>query len=73
MFVGAMGAPGGGANMVTSRFLRHMQIICMDSFEDTTLNKIFCSILDWHFGKGYVEGVARYSKVRRRKIELRLK
>ncbi|GJQ73710.1 DNAH3 [Trypoxylus dichotomus] len=63
MFVGAMGAPGGGANMVTSRFLRHMQIICMDSFEDNTLNKIFCSILDWHFAKGYVEGVARLSKM----------
>lgn len=63
MFVGAMGVPGGGANMVTKRLLRHMQIICLDSFEDNTLNKIFCSIMDWHFAKGYLEPVARLTKV----------
>lgn len=64
MFVGSMGVPGGGRNEVTDRFLRHMQIICQDSFEDNTLVKIFSTILDWHFGKGYVEGVARLTKVR---------
>ncbi|KAJ8963034.1 hypothetical protein NQ314_005606 [Rhamnusium bicolor] len=62
MFVGAMGVPGGGRNEVTDRFLRHMQIICLDSFDDNTLNKIFVTILDWHFSKGYVEGIARLSK-----------
>lgn len=64
MFVGSMGVPGGGRNEVTDRFLRHMQIICLDSFEDNTLVKIFSTILDWHFGKGYVEEVARLTKVR---------
>lgn len=64
MFVGAMGVPGGGRNEITDRFLRHMQIICLDSFEDSTLVKIFTTILDWHFQKGYVEPVARLSKVR---------
>lgn len=58
-----MGPPGGGANMVTSRFLRHMQIVCMDSFDDATLTKIFCSILDWHFAKGFDEKIQRLSKV----------
>ncbi|XP_023310238.1 dynein heavy chain 3, axonemal [Anoplophora glabripennis] len=62
LFVGAMGVPGGGRNEVTDRFLRHMQIICLDSFDDSTLNKIFVTILDWHLGKGYVENVARQSK-----------
>lgn len=63
MFVGAMGVPGGGRNEVTDRFLRHMQIICLDAFDDNTLNKIFVTILDWHLSKGYVENVARLSKV----------
>lgn len=58
-----MGPPGGGANMVTGRFLRHMQIVAMDSFDDNVLSKIFCSILDWHFSKGYDDNVARLSKV----------
>ena len=63
MFVGAMGAPGGGSNVVTARFLRHMQIICTDAFEDYTLTKIFTTILDWHMSKGYPEPVSRLGKV----------
>lgn len=66
MFIGAMGVPGGGRNEITDRFLRHMQIICLDSFEDNTLVKIFSSILDWHFAKGYVEPVSRLTKVKKR-------
>lgn len=59
-----MGVPGGGRNEITDRFLRHMQIIGLDSFEDNTMVKIFSTILDWHFAKGYVEGISRLSKVR---------
>ncbi|CAH1180400.1 unnamed protein product [Phaedon cochleariae] len=62
MFVGAMGVPGGGRNEISDRFLRHMQIIALDSFDDNTLNKIFVTILDWHFAKGFPENVARLSK-----------
>lgn len=65
MFVGAMGVPGGGRNEITDRFLRHMQIIGIDSFEDNMLVKIFATILDWHFAKGYVEPVSRLTKVSR--------
>lgn len=64
MFVGAMGVPGGGRNEITDRFLRHMQIISLDSFEDNTLVKIFSTILDWHFAKGYVDQICRLTKVR---------
>lgn len=49
--------------MITGRFLRHMQIVCMDSFDDATLTKIFCSILEWHFAKGFDEKVGRLTKV----------
>nr|XP_023027601.1 dynein heavy chain 3, axonemal-like [Leptinotarsa decemlineata] len=62
MFVGAMGVPGGGRNEITDRFLRHMQIIGLDSFDDNTLNKIFVTILDWHFAKGFAENISRLSK-----------
>ncbi|KAG5895230.1 hypothetical protein JTB14_003447 [Gonioctena quinquepunctata] len=62
LFIGAMGVPGGGRNEITERFLRHMQIIGLDSFDDQTLNKIFVTILDWHFAKGYGEKISRLSR-----------
>ncbi|XP_076256705.1 dynein heavy chain 3, axonemal [Rhynchophorus ferrugineus] len=62
LFVGAMGVPGGGRNEITDRFLRHMQIIGLDAFDDLTLNKIFTTIVEWHFNKGYVEVVQRMAK-----------
>lgn len=35
------------------RFTRHLNIIAIDSFDDETLTKIFTSITDWHFEKGF--------------------
>lgn len=35
------------------RFIRHLNIISIDSFDDDTLTKIFSSISDWHFGTGF--------------------
>lgn len=64
MFVGAMGKPGGGANMITARFLRHNQIIGLDAFDDATMSKIFTTICDWHFAKNYDEKIARLTRVR---------
>lgn len=40
-----------------------MNIICIDSFEDATLTNIFCSILDWHFAKGFDENIQRLTKM----------
>lgn len=37
----------------TGRFTRHLNIISIDSFDNDTLSKIFCSITDWHFGSGF--------------------
>uniref|UniRef100_A0A8C7GT98 Dynein axonemal heavy chain 3 n=1 Tax=Oncorhynchus kisutch TaxID=8019 RepID=A0A8C7GT98_ONCKI len=53
LFVSAMGPPGGGRNDITGRFTRHLNIVSIDSFDHETLSKIFTSITDWHFGKGF--------------------
>ncbi|XP_040829844.1 dynein heavy chain 3, axonemal isoform X1 [Ochotona curzoniae] len=53
LLVTAMGPPGGGRNDITGRFTRHLNIISINAFEDDILTKIFSSIVDWHFGKGF--------------------
>jgi dynein heavy chain len=47
LFVTAMGPPGGGRNNVTSRYTRHFNMLSIVDFDDSTLKRIFSSILDW--------------------------
>lgn len=56
-FVAAMGPPGGGRNVITSRFLRHLNCLTITSFDDLTLNRIFSTILNWHFKKGFSKDI----------------
>ncbi len=63
LFIGAMGPPGGGRNEITGRLTRHMNVICMDSFTDDTMIKIFSTITDWHFAKGFDPSFARVGKM----------
>ncbi|XP_045771343.1 dynein axonemal heavy chain 3 isoform X1 [Maniola jurtina] len=62
LLVSAMLPPGGGSNVISSRLTRHTLLVTLDSFEDNTLNKIFVSIMDWHFAKGFADTLARQSK-----------
>ncbi|XP_063362018.1 dynein axonemal heavy chain 3 [Cydia amplana] len=62
LFVSAMLPPGGGSNLISWRLTRHTLLIALDSFEDNTLNKIFVTIMDWHFGKGFNDTLMRLSK-----------
>ncbi|XP_076366412.1 dynein axonemal heavy chain 3-like isoform X2 [Tachypleus tridentatus] len=62
LLISAMGPPGGGRNDISGRFTRHLNVVTIDSFDDQTLTKIFSSIVDWHFGKGYETAVLRMGK-----------
>ncbi|CAG9462898.1 unnamed protein product [Pedinophyceae sp. YPF-701] len=56
--VGAMGPPGGGRSFITDRFLRHFNTVAVTQVEDTTLLKIFNTILGWHFSaQGFPEEI----------------
>ncbi|XP_042639137.1 dynein axonemal heavy chain 3 [Orycteropus afer afer] len=63
LLVTAMRPPGGGRNDITGRFTRHLNIISINTFEDDILTKIFSSIIDWHFTKGFDVMFLRYGKM----------
>ncbi|XP_054711131.1 dynein axonemal heavy chain 3-like [Uloborus diversus] len=58
----AMGPPGGGRNDITSRFVRHLNIMGIDVFDDETLCHVFTSIVNWQFCKGYDTNIQRLGK-----------
>ena len=48
---------------MTGRFIRHLNIVSIESFEDSTLTKIFSSLVDWHFNQGFEAIFNRLGKV----------
>ncbi|XP_076164105.1 dynein heavy chain 3, axonemal [Ptiloglossa arizonensis] len=61
--ISAMLPPGGSSNVVTPRLTRHMHIIGIDFFEETTITTIFSTILESHFAKGFLPEVSRLGKM----------
>ncbi|XP_014215495.1 dynein heavy chain 3, axonemal [Copidosoma floridanum] len=62
-FVAAMLPPGGASNKLTPRLTRHMVVIGIDSFDDSTMTRIFGTILEWHFARGFDASVTRLGKM----------
>ncbi|KAK7495478.1 hypothetical protein BaRGS_00013176, partial [Batillaria attramentaria] len=62
IMLSAMGPPGGGRNNVTPRFLRHLNVISIETFDEETMKNIFAPILDWHFNF-YETPQRRYSRL----------
>ncbi|KAL7290283.1 hypothetical protein TKK_0015983 [Trichogramma kaykai] len=62
-FIASMLPPGGASNKITSRFLRHLQVVGINSFDDTTMSRIFGSILEWHFARGFDSTIASMGKM----------
>lgn len=47
VLVSAMGPSGGGRNSVTPRLLRHFNLVCFPDLDESTLSRIFGTIVDW--------------------------
>ncbi|XP_032896217.1 dynein heavy chain 3, axonemal isoform X1 [Amblyraja radiata] len=63
LFISAMGPPGGGRNDITGRFTRHLNVVSIDSFDDDTMMKIFTTISEWHFSKGFDNTFTRLGRL----------
>ena len=55
-FIAAMGPPTGGKNAVTSRYLRHFNLVICDNFDETCLERIFTKLMDWHIRRYNIAG-----------------
>lgn len=53
----------GGRNHTFSRFYRHAFLIGFDSYETSTINRIFSTLSEWHFSQGFSDKVTLLAKV----------
>ncbi|CAH8492971.1 unnamed protein product, partial [Dicrocoelium dendriticum] len=62
-FMAAMGPPGGGRNTVTSRLTRHLNVLGVNEFDDSAMLRIFTTIVDAHFSRGFEPQFQRLGKI----------
>jgi dynein heavy chain len=48
-FAGAMGPPGDGRNSISSRYIRHFNVLYIEPYSDDSLKYIFSTVMDWLF------------------------
>jgi len=64
IIVAALAPPGGGRNHVTSRLIRHFNVLSIESFDDDLMKSIFLPIINWHFSKsGFGPEYAKFCNV----------
>ncbi|KAL4429302.1 hypothetical protein ABPG74_002288 [Tetrahymena malaccensis] len=49
--IGAMGPPGGGRNQITSRLLRHFNVLCTTEPNQLQMERIFSELMSWYMNK----------------------
>ncbi|XP_050716714.1 dynein axonemal heavy chain 3-like isoform X3 [Eriocheir sinensis] len=62
LFIGAMMPPSADRSNICGRFTRHLNVIYLDTFDDETLDKIFGSIMSWHFSSQEDAAIQQLSK-----------
>ncbi|CAI9716307.1 dynein heavy chain 3, axonemal-like isoform X2 [Octopus vulgaris] len=58
----AMAPTSGGRNPITTRFLRHFNIIHIDAFSEDILKEIFSPMTEWHF-RQFPVSLRRFSRI----------
>jgi dynein heavy chain len=48
-FAGAMGPPGNGRNSISSRYIRHFNVLYVEPYSEDSLRFIFSTVMDWLF------------------------
>jgi dynein heavy chain len=48
-FAGAMGPPGDGRNSISSRYIRHFNVLYIEPYKNDSLEFIFSTVMDWMF------------------------
>ena len=48
-FSGAMGPPGNGRNSISSRYIRHFNVLYIEPYSGESLRYIFNTVMDWLF------------------------
>lgn len=52
----------GGRNFIFPRFYRHALIVAVDAIEVATMQRIFTSMSEWHFARGYSDKIVMLAK-----------
>jgi dynein heavy chain len=59
-FVAAMGPPGGARSLITQRYVRHFNLVNLIPFDQSGLQRIFGTIIQWFVGdKSFANPVVR--------------
>eukprot|EP00398_MALV-I-01_sp_L67-1_P000742 gene742-313_t len=62
LFIGAMGPPGAGKNIITARYTWHFNVMTVTPYEGEGLNRIFETIMKWFLGSRFNSAVAGQTK-----------
>lgn len=69
LFIGAMNAFG-NRYQTFPRFYRHAFLLAFDALESGTIHRIFATLSEWHFSRGFSDKVTMLAKVFTKQLTL---